>query len=141
MSGIDVLGAISAGASLFQIALQGTKCVYETVKTIKDGPDMITDIERSCELLSTTLAALQAPDGGAVAKAPEMVAVVQEANVKLSKFADKLKGLEVPEGGFKSIVSWNRFKILFNEREIESMQNELARLAVLLNLQFTVLRG
>jgi hypothetical protein len=141
MSGVEILGAVSAGASLFQIALQGVKAVCEAVKAIKDGPETIREIERSCELLSTTLEALQATDVAVAAKPPELITSVQEANFKLSKFADKLKGLEVPQNGFKSIVSWNRVRYLFNERDIENMRNELTRLAVLLNLQLALSQG
>lgn len=118
--------AISAGASVLTfltVALGSTKIVYQTLSSVKDGPENVKRTASAVlhlRFLLEDISELSKTDPAAIDTA--LSGDVKACAVHLDSFADRLLRLQPVLGERRDGKLWKKFKAFISERELETVR-------------------
>ncbi|KAI5917246.1 hypothetical protein F4810DRAFT_697255 [Camillea tinctor] len=132
--------AIGAGANVLAFITLGLKCaktIHSTLSIIKDGPRIVQQAATAVSQLHWTL--LQAQQSRAVTDDVSLQGQIQRCVEDLDSLAKIVTELQIPPNEKWTGKVWRRFKLVLDEKILDTINGQITQHATILSLRLDFL--
>ncbi|KAF5567427.1 hypothetical protein FNAPI_670 [Fusarium napiforme] len=133
---MEPVGATASILTFVTVAFSATKSIYGALSAIKDGPEILSSINNEVYQLQSILQRiLQVVSSTArPADRSKLEQIVKKCRDDLLGFEAKLRQLDVSGADGRRGQLWRKFKICFEEKDLDRIRHVIGRHAQLLTL-------
>ncbi|KAG5813384.1 hypothetical protein H9Q74_003279 [Fusarium xylarioides] len=133
---MELVGATASILTFVTVAVSATKSIYGALSAIKDGPEILSSIKDEVSQLQSILQRILQVASSTVRPADrsELEQMVKKCRDDLVGFEAKLRKLDVSGADGRRGQLWRKFKICFEEKDLDRMRHSVGSHVQLLTL-------